>query len=188
MQVPIILYFGNVSREPIGIIKKELRSLAPPYSVWCIDFVGASVLEILTTETKYRVFGYDESTGAHAVVNKLTTRKPSDKTPPVEAAELEHRKSSICILRAQRIAQRHDNSHVQNYYDEIATREDNCLGNGEPRICPRQGMRKEIEMVRETHSKARNIKRKTENPSMSVGIHNYIEVGTWNTRGLLHGL
>lgn len=46
-----LVYFGDVSRVLPRMLREELGGLLPKHAVLCVDFIGASVLEVLTTES-----------------------------------------------------------------------------------------------------------------------------------------
>lgn len=45
--IPVVVYFGNVPRGPIGKLKRCLHECLPKWAVLSISFIGASVTEIL---------------------------------------------------------------------------------------------------------------------------------------------
>lgn len=101
---PSAIYFGNVMKGPIGVMKKKLRSVMPPWSKLCLEFIGASVLAlVIDTEHRAQVpaimctLGYKPSAIKSPLENliKRTSNRPEPEKARINVC--------MCLRRAQRM-------------------------------------------------------------------------------------
>lgn len=115
---PTALYFKNVRRGPLGLVRNALRESLPSWALLGLDFVGASVLEIITDEKlKDRTIATLKMMGITVIPGFDILEKAASVPKPGETpAERSQRNLRTAAYRLQKNVEKARNRWATKWY------------------------------------------------------------------------